>query len=345
MVQGLLGEIGPAIDPVHDLQRVAVARVLAGPVAQPAAKSSGLLHVAEPEQRVDRKRAVPDPRVPVVPVPLASGLLGQPGGRRGDDSAGRRVGHQLERHRRPRHHLPPAACVGRAVQPIAPESRGLVGEALYLLGRQPPGWAAHRFEHDPAGLARAQRPGRTHAVTMAFKRGPLVPQRGARRANRMQCQLQAVRLEYRPVLGQLHLVRLARVVEPRLNLHHETHRAAHHAKLPYQPVPIRRSPRGDRHEVVDLTDPVRCHESGDQDRGVREIQLLAYVVVPVGSDPEMAAAVGIEQRREHARRVEPGKTQPVHRAVCRHQRSRLQVPDQAVIADVGIAGHDAPSRP
>jgi hypothetical protein len=161
----------------------------------------------------------------------------------------------------------------------------------------------------------------------------------------VQRQLQIAPLEHRPVVGQLHLVRFARVVEPRLKVHHETHRAAYHAQLPHQPVPVRRGSSGDGHEVVDLTDSVRGHEPGDQDRGVRKIQLLADIVVPVGSDPEMAAAAGIEQRREHARRVEPGKTQPVHGAVCRHQRSRLQVPDQAVIADVGIAGHDAPSRP
>ena len=151
-----------AVDPVHDLQRPgAVAGLLGrrGPAAicRTAAASSG---VAQAEQRVDGERAVPDPGVAVVPVALAADLLGQPGGRRRDQRAGRRVGHQLERHRRAGHHLAPAAGVGRPVQPVAPEARGLVGERLRLLGRdQPLRRAAHRLQHDAADLALAQRPG------------------------------------------------------------------------------------------------------------------------------------------------------------------------------------------
>ena len=342
MIQGLLGQIGTAVDAVHDLQRVAAVAVpFVGAVPQPAAEGGGLLGEAEPEQRVDGERAVPDPGVPVVPVALAAGLLGQPGGGRGHDRAGRRVGHQLERDRRARHHLPPPAGVGRTVQPVSPEADGLVGQALDLFRWQPPGLAAHHLQHDAAGLACPQRPGRPQPVTAALHRDPLIGQRGTRHADRVQRQLHAVRLEHGAVLGQLQLVRLAGVVEPRLEVHHEPHSAAHHPQLPHQPVPVRRRPCFDGHEIADLTDPVRGHEPGDQDGRVREVQLLADIIVPVRPDPEVAAVVRIEQGRAHAGRVEAGTAEPVHGAVRGHQRGRLQIADQPVIADVGVAGHHA----
>jgi len=36
---------------------------------------------------------------------------------------------------------------------------------------------------------------------------------------------------------------------------------------------------------VDLAHPVRCHEPGDQDGGIREVELLTDVVVPVRPTP------------------------------------------------------------
>ena len=108
----LLGQVGGAVDPVHDLQRTGSVPAAGrrGPAAR--CRRPGLLDVAQAEQRVDRERAVPDPGVAVVPVALAAGLLGQPRGGRGDRRAGRRVGHELERHRRAGDHLAPAAPVG-----------------------------------------------------------------------------------------------------------------------------------------------------------------------------------------------------------------------------------------
>jgi hypothetical protein len=41
--------------------------------------------------------------------------------------------------------------------------------------------------------------------------------------------------------------------------------------------------------------------TGDQDRGIRQVQLPAHVVVSVRRDPVEAAALGIEQGREDAR--------------------------------------------
>jgi len=123
------------------------------------------------------------------------------------------------------------------VQPAPPETNGLVGEALDLLWWQPPGLAAHRLEHDTAGLACPQDPGRPQPVTVALHRGALIRQRGARRADSMQRQLHAVRPEHSTVLGQLPACAACARAEPRLGVHHEPHSAAYHPQLPHEPAP------------------------------------------------------------------------------------------------------------
>ena len=339
MIEGVLDQIGAAVDPVHDLQRPAFAGVLGGAVTQPHPERRGLLDVAQAQQRVDGERTVPNPGVAVVPVPLAALLLGQPGGRRGDQRAGRGVGHQLERHGRAGDHLPPPSLVGRPGQPRAPEPGGIVGQPLRLLRGHPPRLAAHPLQHHAAGLPLAQRPGPSHPVAVPLDRDARVLDRHPVRCDGIRRQGHAIGLEDAAVLVVLDLVRGAAVVEARLEFDGEPHRAPDHPDVPHQVMAVGYPAPGDRHEVVYLTDPVRGHEPGDQDRGVRQVQLLAHVVVPVGLDREIAPAVGVEQRGEHAGGVEPGTAEPVHRPVLRDQRGRLQVADQTVVADVGIAGH------
>ena len=145
VVEGLLVQVGGAVDPVHDLQRPGpLAGLLLDPVAQPAHERRGLLGEPESEQRMDREGGVPDPGVAVVPVALAADLLGQAGGGRGDQGAGRGVGHQLEGDGRAVDHLPPAAPVGRAGQPAPPEPGRLGEHGQQLLGGQMPWWRRRR---------------------------------------------------------------------------------------------------------------------------------------------------------------------------------------------------------
>ena len=131
VVKGLLGEVGGPVHPVHDAQRAAAvaSAVLDQPVPDPDAEGRRLFQVAQSQQRVHRERRVPDPGVAVVPVALAPDLLREPGGRRGDQRPGRRVRHQLERHRRAGHHFPPAPGVGGLAEPGPPELGGLVRTA------------------------------------------------------------------------------------------------------------------------------------------------------------------------------------------------------------------------
>ena len=168
VLERLLLEVGGAVHPVHDVQRAAVAaRPLGDPVPQPAAELRRLLGEPQPQQRVDGERGVAHPGVAVVPVTLAADLLGQAGGRRGHQPAGRGVGHQLQRDRRALQHLPPAPGVGGAAEPGAPERDGLVEQRPDLgqpdLPRRPGGG---RLQHERHGSAR--RSGRSTTCTSPF---------------------------------------------------------------------------------------------------------------------------------------------------------------------------------
>ena len=67
--------------------------------------------------------------------------------------------------------------------------------------------------------------------------------------------------------------------------------------------------------------------------------LVVYVAVR-RADPEVAAALVVEQRAEHAGGVEPRAAEPVDRPVGGDQCGGLQVADQAVFGDRRL-GHVA----
>ncbi len=289
---------------------------------------------------MDGQGPVPDPGEPVVPVPLAAGLLGQAQRGGGDRRAGGLVGEQLEGHRRTVDHLPPPPAVGGPAQPALPERRGVVGQPVQLARRQRPWLAAHRLEHHAAAaLALAHGERRPQPVSGPLDRRPalaLGPPAGG-----VQGQVHAVAAEHRAGLRDLHGVRGPAVVEPGLQVHHELHAAPGHPQVSHQPVPAGGPALDDRHEVQHLADPVGGHEPGDQHGRVWQVQLPGDVVVGGWRDPEVAAAVGVEQRRENAGRVEPRAAEEVHSAVSGHQRRGLQVPDEPVITDVRVTVHVA----
>ena len=89
----------------------------------------------------------------------------------------------------------------------------------------------------------------------------------------------------------------------------------------------------DRHEVDHLAHAVLRQKAGDEDVRVRHVELLRRPLAPDGSDPEEAAALGVEDRSEHARPVEAVGAEPVDRAVGADERGRVQVADDAVLRD------------
>ena len=156
----------------------------------------------------------------------------------------------------------------------------------------------------------------------------------------VQGELECWCAEDRALLGELQVVGLSAVVEPWRAVEHEPHLTAHAAHRPDQPVAVGCPLRVlDRHEVDHLADAAGGHEPGDQDGGVREVELPGDVVGALGGDPEVPAALAVEQRREHARGVEPRAAEPVDGAVGGHQRGGLQVTDQPVLGDRRIAVH------
>jgi hypothetical protein len=125
----------------------------------------------------------------------------------------------------------------------------------------------------------------------------------------------------------------ARVVEPRRDVGNQAHLAPHREHAADQPVAER------RHEVLHLSDAVGHQEARDEDVRVREVQLLGAPGVPVGCDAEAPPAIGVEDRPEDARRVEPRVAVPIDRPVGSDERRSVQVADQAVLRDGQVVRH------
>jgi hypothetical protein len=187
-----------------------------------------------------------------------------------------------------------------------------------------------RLQHHPVGLPGLQGHGGVDVVAVAFQ--------AAVRA--VHGELQGRRAEDRAMLGERQLVGLAPVVEPRRAVHHEPHLAAHAPQHPDQPVPV----AGllgviDGHEIEHLADPAGGHEPGDQDGRVGEVQLPDHDIVALGGDPEVPAALAVQQGAEHTRRVEPGTTEPVDGAVGGDQRRGLQITNEPMLGDRRVTIH------
>ena len=154
----------------------------------------------------------------------------------------------------------------------------------------------------------------------------------------------AVGGEHRTVPRQFGTVPGPAVVEPWRDLHLEGHPAADAVQHPHQPMVGGDRGAGRRHEVDHLAHPVGGEEPGHQYGGVGEVHLLGLVTGALGTDPEAAAAVVVEQGAEHAGRVEPREAEPVDRTVGAHQRRGLQVTDDAVLGDRRLDHGGSPFR-
>ena len=227
------------------------------------------------------------------------------------------------------HHLAPAPAVGRLGQPAAPVADGaveglagllLVDHARLLVG-------VADLQQERAAVARVQRVG-----------GADAPLGALHRHHRLQHQRQVGRPEHRSQLGDDRLVLGPGVVEAGLALEHEGHLAAHADHAPREPAAVGRV-AVDGHEVLHLAHAVGRQEAGDEDVGVGEVELLGGVAVGRRRDPVVAALLGVEDGREHARRVEPLGAVPVDRAVGADQGDRVQVADDAVLLDRKVVRH------
>ena len=113
-VELALGEVAAALDGVHHLH---VGRVSGDGAQQPVAPVVRIVGAPGGEQRLQGEGRVAQPAVAVVPVALAAEVLGQGGGRRGDDAAGVHVGEPAEGHQAADDLAAPRAVVLAGVGP------------------------------------------------------------------------------------------------------------------------------------------------------------------------------------------------------------------------------------
>ena len=150
----------------------------------------------------------------------------------------------------------------------------------------------------------------------------------------LECDSPSRALEEDAAVVPVGAVLRAPEVKPGSAFELEAHPAAHAEHATNQPVAMRPVPDlPDRHEILDLADSGRGEEARDEHVRVREVELLVLPFAACGPEHETAAAVRIEQRGEHARRVEPRAAVPVHRPLGADQRDRAQVADHSVVGD------------
>ena len=104
-----------------------------------------------------------------------------------------------------------------------------------------------------------------------------------------------------------------------------------------------RSELGNAIASVTFTTPCVGGERGLQHVGVGQIASLRSGG-DLGPQREASTAVGVQDGREHARRVEVGQAQPVDGPVARDQRDGPPVPDRGVVADRDIASRGSAGR-
>lgn len=315
--ENLFRQLGVPVDAVHDLQRLAFdALPVLEAVAQPARELRRLLGEPQVEQGTHGQGAVTDPGVAVVPVAFTPDLFGQAHGGGGDGSTCGCVGEQLERDGRAVHHPRPPAAIPGGAHPALPEFHH-VPEPLH---RRVRGDRRRRVtvgsadgEHRCGHLARPQGH-RTPHVPAVLLQGEGALQKGGD----VRC------MERGGTVLQVEMVGGPAVVEARTALQSEAHRSAHCPHSAYQHVPVRRGAGAIRwHAVEYLADPVRRHESRNQDCGVGVVELLAGGGPAIRREQEVAAAVVVEQGGEDTGRVEPGSREPVDDPLGRHQSSGL----------------------
>ena len=288
-------------------------------------------------------------------VQLALGAAGAPGGRRpgSSSSPSRRISSAARRHPRlagsARRGTTPAQALrqrgrrrghGRPGQGLGEEPEGERG-AVHGLAPRPSGASLRatraRMRSSPRKRRRRARQGRGDRVRVRTCRGPRETSPGPRAGaaqpqRRIKRKRLAVALEQCAVVAQVHVVPAPRVVEARLDLHHEVRLAAHADHSPHE----RARSGADRHEVLDLQLALLRHEARDEHVGVGQVELLSASAARRAERP-VAAAAGVEKRAEHARRVDARRAVPVDRPLGAHQRDRVQVADHAVLGDREVA--------
>ena len=156
--------------------------------------------------------------------------------------------------------------------------------------------------------------------------------RGERHAERIGA-------EHRALADEPDGVRVAGIVERGQAVRPEVELTADAVHPPHEPLLI-----ADRHEVDEFGDPRRTQKTGDEHVRVGPVELLGVDALPGRPDLETPAFGVVQNRAEHARRVEVRQAEPVERAVLADEGGGPQVADDAVVFD-RLVGHGAGGPP
>ena len=205
------------------------------------------------------------------------------------------------------HHLAPPPGVGRLRDPVLPEGNRLGNDLGATVMREAvigDGFRGRDGGHRFAGAETE------HAFEVAVVDGVPLGVGGDVQACFGGLERRAA------VTADLDGVRGAPVVESRRDAHSESHLAADTHHSPHDAGAVLGIVWSrDRHEVLDLGHTVVAHEAGHQDVGVGQIELPGrHIPIDLLYRPR-AATLGVEQRTEDARGVEPGAAEPVDASV------------------------------
>ncbi len=325
VIQGLLLELLSPIDGVDGLKGTVRLELLA-PLFQPAHEALRFAIKTQAHQAIKSKAGIANPAKAVVPVAHPADLFRQARGRRRDDGPGRRVREQFQDQGRAINHFAPSTGVFALGKPALPE-----------IHRVPKGLLSRFLRNQKVGLAPAlglaEEKGRRFAPVereIAHDSAPL-----NRKRNRRGQPQRPGRAHKQNSLGKgADFVGAARIVEGRKTLEAKSNVAGDGTHAPNNLVIVGmvtpQTARLDGHEVDYLADPFITENTRDQDIGIGEIELLARSGSR-GGDFEIAPFLIVEQRAEHARRIEMRKTTPIDRAVHADQCDRVEVSDHPVV--------------
>ena len=337
--QDRLGQVALAAEPVHHLQVTAVL----DPVGHELEEAVGLRVEPQRVEAPQRERRVSDPRVPVVPVALATRRLWERGRPRGHQRAGRRVHEALQRER----------------APLQVDAPGVIGELALV---QPLTPVLLRPPHPVGGVLVV---GRWLVVGPRERDEPLVPvlhRRGRVRASAFEPHPEVARQSQRQISGGDPRERVAvslglvlpgdlgaRVIGRGLAVHQQLDVAVHAADRAEQDVlglvvarrplvldrPLRVVvPGPDEQRVPDHEPPRPRLPRRLQDERPRHVPPPRRDRDVRRADAEMARRT-VEHGREDRRAVGPGQAEPLDAAARRQQRLDLPVRQERVLRDRG----------
>ena len=238
---------------------------------------------------------------------------------------------KLEHERRAVHHLAPAVLVGAAADPGAPEVDGFLEGLGRVVGPRA-GEGSSAVTTSSTNQADWSAPS-VNSATAAPSTSCMGTDDRSRSASSPGPERPTKRISLS--LRRSDGVRRARVIESRIAAHGETHLAADGLRATDEIV--RDAGVLDRHEVRHLGHAAVGQEPRQQHVGVGQVQLLVHRIVELRRDLEPAAAIGVEERGKHGRRVERREAEEVDRAVLADQRDGVEVADDAVVFDGRVA--------